>query len=122
MAETCQECGKVHDVSWAADDATWLAVVGSPAGGFLCPGCFHRLAADKGIHIKWCANGPDCEDCHEENARLQAIVDAVHSAASKIAKDLPTVRPDQRVGRQSAAKELLRVIEAAEAAQENPDA
>ncbi|HUT60999.1 MAG TPA: hypothetical protein VNA25_24390, partial [Phycisphaerae bacterium] len=72
--ETCQNCGHRHDAVWAADDETWLAVMGSPAG-FLCPGCFHRLAADKGIHIKWCANGPDCEDCHEENARLQAIID-----------------------------------------------
>jgi len=108
--ETCQNCGHRHDAVWAADDETWLAVMGSPAG-FLCPGCFHRLAADKGIHIKWCANGPDCEDCHEENARLQAIVDKLAA--------FDGVVPVGVYGRVKLCEQLLAL--ATEAEKENSD-
>ena len=51
----CQTCGRrYYPVIWHARNDLWLAVHGSVAG-ILCPACFVREAARKGIELDWLA-------------------------------------------------------------------
>jgi hypothetical protein len=49
--ERCQECGRGY-VLWRAPDALYEDVHGS-CGGLLCPACFERQAAEKGISVEF---------------------------------------------------------------------
>lgn len=55
--ETCDHCGRknaptIGGTWWAADDETWVAVMGHK-GGCLCPRCFTEAAKRRGIHVYW---------------------------------------------------------------------
>ena len=47
--EVCMDCTRPYDLVWAAPDALWNEVVGSPTG-MLCPDCFDRRCNAKGIY------------------------------------------------------------------------
>jgi hypothetical protein len=52
IIEFCKVCGQRQPISWWADDALWQEVVGDRYG-VLCPGCFEKAAAAKGILLHW---------------------------------------------------------------------
>lgn len=52
LPEYCQVCGRRQPIVWHAPDRLWLEVNGRE-GGVLCPECFDRLAAEKGLWLRW---------------------------------------------------------------------
>lgn len=49
--ESCQDCGRRY-VLWYAPDKLYRKVHGN-SQGLLCPSCFDKQAATKGIRLKW---------------------------------------------------------------------
>ena len=51
--ERCQECGsRYHGTVWMAPDDLYERVHGN-GGGTLCPACFDKAAAAKGVRLMW---------------------------------------------------------------------
>lgn len=49
--ENCQVCARRY-MTFLAPDDVWLAVMDTPKGG-MCPACFDRRAASRGLHLVW---------------------------------------------------------------------
>ena len=59
LIEYCEGCGVRQPLVWWSNNALWADVTGeeTPAGdnasGILCPECFDRRAATRGIALRW---------------------------------------------------------------------
>lgn len=51
LLEFCKDCGRKQPIVWHADDALWNRV--AQGENVLCPMCFDRRAAKRGIYIEW---------------------------------------------------------------------
>ena len=56
LIEFCHHCGRRQPLVWWCDDyKLWQEVTGCQQNGIYCPRCFDRMAARKGILLKWYA-------------------------------------------------------------------
>lgn len=52
--EHCSDCGNSYgDLIWWAEDDLWRRLAGGLRPALLCPPCFSRRAAAKGLLLRW---------------------------------------------------------------------
>lgn len=52
ITEFCHECGVKQPLVWTAPNDLWIRIVGH-AGGVLCPKCFDKKCAERGMFVRW---------------------------------------------------------------------
>ena len=62
LIEFCHRCGVRQPVVWWCEsDEVWKQVTGCDGNGIYCPTCFDKMAAEKGISIRFIATADSPE-------------------------------------------------------------